>query len=243
MVTSALCEYQCYWWALFKNLARKEISWYTKYWEKIIMIVCAPFIEMVWSHDKRQNNDRFFEGGLSSPKLFNILRRGLSSFQSKPVLHFPLLNSYFLLKIIPNFLLNLNILNSFLFWTQDYSWMTQGLIRRMIKAKFKSLIICYFIVETKQKHNRTINVTLDLFQTIQRKSPICFPFKNYSKKTEFKSSWSLSLALFLNSFKCQWIWYSYRLYSYKKVCMMYLSKKSFVVIGNKSLILEQYFFK
>ena len=46
------------------------------------------------------------------------------------------------------------------------------------KKNIKLLLICYFIIETKQKQNRTINLALGVFQTIKRESHICLLSKN-----------------------------------------------------------------
>ena len=40
------------------------------------MIECAPFIVMVWSHDKSGNNVRFFEGGWAPQKIIQNLKKG-----------------------------------------------------------------------------------------------------------------------------------------------------------------------
>ena len=44
---------------------------------KTIMTKCAPFIVMVWSHDRRWKKDRFFGGCWAAPKSSKILRREL----------------------------------------------------------------------------------------------------------------------------------------------------------------------
>ena len=41
------------------------------------MTESAPFIVMVWSHDKKWNSDRFFEGELSPPKIIQNFKNGV----------------------------------------------------------------------------------------------------------------------------------------------------------------------
>ena len=90
-----------------------------------------------------------------------------------------------------------------------------------IKEKSKSLVICYFIIETKLKQNRTVNVALGVFQTIQRESHTCFSFYNYLSKQRIQVLMKLEsciiLKVFLN-FRDFESYYSCILYSYKKVC-------------------------
>ena len=78
------------------------------------------------------------------------------------------------------FLQSLNSIMIFLFLRLrlffNYSWVTQGVNTPEDHRNFKSLIICYFIIETKQKQNRKINVSLSVFQTTYRESHTCFAF-------------------------------------------------------------------
>ena len=50
---------------------------------------------------------------------------------------------------------------------------SRGIVLTVIK-KFKSLIMCYLTIETKQ--NRTVNVAFGVVQTIKRKSHTIFAF-------------------------------------------------------------------
>ena len=55
-----------------------------------------------------------------------------------------------------------------------------------IKEQLKSLIMCYFIIETKQtEQNRTVHVAVSVFLTIQSESHTCFAFQRYSNKQRF----------------------------------------------------------
>ena len=44
--------------------------------------------------------------------------------------------------------------------------MTKGISPPEDERNIQNVLICYFIIEAKQKKNSTINVALDVFQTI-----------------------------------------------------------------------------
>ena len=52
----------------------------------------------------------------------------------------------------------------------------------LISFQREFVLIRYFVVETKQKHNRTINMALAVFQNIERDIHTCFAFYKYSNK-------------------------------------------------------------
>ena len=60
-------------------------------------------------------------------------------------------------------------------------------IHLKVKGKFKHLFVCYYIIETKQKQNRTVNVALVVFQTIQRESQFVLLSKSTQINKESKS--------------------------------------------------------